>query len=80
MRYYLDKHLGCETHRQALRGTIVQDEDTEDVGSSAQGVPCEAIKVGDPETGGRLVSCKREFALWASYTNLKVRVSETAVG
>ena len=78
VKYYLDKHLGCPTHRDAaaaaaLAAGQVNNADGPDCnGDGDDLVKCDGVQVGDAECGGRLALCVREFALWASYTNMKV--------
>lgn len=64
VKYFLDKHLCCASHvanvaagRRAKEGEMMAD--------------CEGILVGDGEIPGRLAVCKREFALWAQFSNIQ---------
>lgn len=72
VKYFIDKHLGCVTHKRNLASLsqTAQEAGAASMEDEERTVPCSGLVLNNEENAGHLFSLQKEFGLWVSMTNL----------
>ena len=70
VKHFVGTHCASNRHKANVKKLT-----TSELAKPAQKVPCEAIRIDDPETAGRLYQYRKEFDVWASMADLDKHAS-----